>query len=237
MLIFEKRKFNMVRIDKSCIYVPLEYIGENISFTEKGKNIKGTGYTADGKVVGPLNGEGLVSHKGHCKEGIEYDIYWWNPKIGYECIGSTYYGNIPSVSNQSSKSNNSTSSYENTRSSSASMGIFQFLFSFRGRISRSALWLKFILPYMIINILAIAYDIDSGTFNKEFGIGFVSGILFVIAIYPSLAVYVKRCHDRNRSGWFLFIGLIPILNIWLFIECLFIKGTRGSNKYGGDPLQ
>lgn len=67
--------------------------------------------------------------------------------------------------------------------------------------------------------------------------------LFALAIFiPSLAVTVRRLHDRNMSGWFvlLFIVLsaIPLVGIlvsigWLVLMCL--PGTPGPNKFGPDP--
>ncbi|TGR16409.1 DUF805 domain-containing protein, partial [Mesorhizobium sp. M8A.F.Ca.ET.197.01.1.1] len=47
----------------------------------------------------------------------------------------------------------------------------------------------------------------------------------------------KRWHDRNKSGWWTLIGLIPIIGgIWLLIELGILEGTRGANQYGPDPL-
>ncbi len=58
----------------------------------------------------------------------------------------------------------------------------------------------------------------------------------LITLYPVLAFYTKRLHDRNRSGWFLLILLIPLIGaIWLIIELGFLRGTKGPNKYGADP--
>jgi len=39
---------------------------------------------------------------------------------------------------------------------------------------------------------------------------------------------IKRIHDTNQSGWFIFI---PVYNIIL----LFTKGTQGNNDFGVDP--
>jgi len=116
------------------------------------------------------------------------------------------------------------------------MPISQLLFSFQGRISRSTYWLKYFLPYVGIYILMIVLDIVSGTFDVGSDIGVFSGIFSLVAIYPSLAISVKRCHDRDRSGWFLLVGLIPLVNIWLLVELGFLKGTPGKNKYGSDSL-
>lgn len=105
-----------------------------------------------------------------------------------------------------------------------------FLFSLEGRVNRKALWLNFVVPYIVIAIIVGVIDGIAGT------IGVLTTIYNIVLIYPYIAVLVKRCHDRNRTGWFIIIGLIPILNIWFLVEAYFLKGTTGSNKYGEDPL-
>ena len=62
-------------------------------------------------------------------------------------------------------------------------------------------------------------------------------LIVLLGIFTGLAVLMKRCHDRDRSGWYLLWGLIPIIGeIWLLIELGFRKGTEGRNLYGPDPL-
>jgi len=52
-----------------------------------------------------------------------------------------------------------------------------------------------------------------------------------------LAVYTKRWHDRNKSGWWSLILLIPIVGpIWMLVELGFLRGTEGTNNYGPDPI-
>lgn len=64
---------------------------------------------------------------------------------------------------------------------------------------------------------------------------FVS-LVQVLAIWVFLVVQIKRCHDRDRSGWFVLLYLIPIVSLWPLIEICFLKGTTGTNKFGEDPL-
>ena len=109
-------------------------------------------------------------------------------------------------------------------------------FSFDGRVSRSSYWLKFMLPYSVIYIVLAMLDMGSGSFDPTIGYGTYSGLFTLAGIIPSLAMGAKRCHDRDRSGWFLLVGLIPLVNIWLLIEVWFIKGTEGVNQYGPDPM-
>ena len=108
---------------------------------------------------------------------------------------------------------------------------FKWLFlALEGRVNRKVLWLNFVVPYFVIAIVVGIIDGIAGT------LGVLTTIFSIIMIWPSIAVQVKRCHDRGRTGWFILIGLVPLLNIWLLVELGFLKGTTGSNKYGGDPL-
>ncbi len=111
----------------------------------------------------------------------------------------------------------------------------QLLFSFEGRIPRSTYWLKFNVPYLVIYLVCMLLDAVLGTYQKT-QVFVIASIFALAAIYPSIAVSVKRFHDRGRSGWFLLVMLIPLVNIWPLIELWFLKGTTGSNQYGPDPL-
>lgn len=110
------------------------------------------------------------------------------------------------------------------------------LFSPRGRITRSTYWLKFVLPYFAIFVLISYIDLTAGTYYDELEVGLLSLLFALAALYPWIAVGVKRCHDRNRTGWFLLIGLIPLVSIWLEVEMGFLRGTVGPNRFGPDPL-
>jgi uncharacterized membrane protein YhaH (DUF805 family) len=45
---------------------------------------------------------------------------------------------------------------------------------------------------------------------------------------------IKRFHDRDKSGWWVLIAFVPIIGwIWYLIECGFLPGTDGPNRY--DP--
>jgi uncharacterized membrane protein YhaH (DUF805 family) len=51
-----------------------------------------------------------------------------------------------------------------------------------------------------------------------------------------MAIYVKRWQDRDKSGWWILIGFVPIIGgIWAFVECGCLRGTMGDNRYGPDP--
>lgn len=107
--------------------------------------------------------------------------------------------------------------------------------SFDGRINRSKFWAG-VGVLFAVGILANIIDMLLGL---QVGEGFgVVGIIFTLAaIYPALALYAKRWHDRDKSGWWTLIILIPIIGpIWLLVELGALEGTRGPNRYGPDPL-
>lgn len=60
--------------------------------------------------------------------------------------------------------------------------------------------------------------------------------VMLLAIYVSIALGIKRCHDRGRTGWFLLLNVIPVVCLWPFVELVFLKGAEGPNEYGPDPL-
>ena len=55
--------------------------------------------------------------------------------------------------------------------------------------------------------------------------------LGVLVTWISLAVAVKRYHDRDKSGWWLLIVFVPVIGgLWYLIECGFLRGTDGHNN-------
>lgn len=106
-----------------------------------------------------------------------------------------------------------------------------FLFSYKGRTPRSYYWLRFQLVYFI---LAVIVGIIDGVSGSQ---GALSVLLVLAMFWPSLVVNIKRCHDRDHSGWWLLIGLIPVFgSLWLLIELGFLRGTIGVNRFGADPV-
>ena len=62
-------------------------------------------------------------------------------------------------------------------------------------------------------------------------------ILMLIIIWPSICLYAKRWHDRDKSGWWTLIMLVPVIGaIWFLVELGFLRGTEGPNRFGPDPL-
>jgi uncharacterized membrane protein YhaH (DUF805 family) len=108
------------------------------------------------------------------------------------------------------------------------MTVTQLLFGFKSRLKR--------LPWSIATILA---DLGLGVVDAIFGVPRPS-VFFLLLLVPPLiwvliAVQVKRWHDRNKSAWWLLINFVPIIGwLWVLIECGFLRGTEGPNRFGDE---
>ena len=88
------------------------------------------------------------------------------------------------------------------------MDFKKFYFSPEARVNRKQWWLWLVLPFTVISILLGFVDMATGNYNPESGIGLFSGIVALLALIPAIIVQLKRFHDRDKSGWWLLIGLI-----------------------------
>jgi len=116
------------------------------------------------------------------------------------------------------------------------MRIIDTFLSPNGRLSRVRFWLAYIGLALVIAAVAWgALALRERTGKTD--VPWLTLILFIVPLaWINLCLMVKRWHDRNRSGLWLLINLIPgIGQMWTVIECGFIAGTPGGNKYGPSP--
>jgi len=109
------------------------------------------------------------------------------------------------------------------------------LTSFEGRINRAKFWAG-VGVLIAISIVLNLLDALLGLQLAE-GVGILGTLFAIASIYFALAIYAKRWHDRDKSGWWSLIVLVPVIGaIWLIVECGILEGTRGPNRFGPDPL-
>lgn len=107
---------------------------------------------------------------------------------------------------------------------------------FSGRARRKEYWM-FVLFNVIFAIVAIILDNILGTAIEGVGYGFFYIIYALAVLIPSLAVAVRRLHDVGKSGWWIFISLVPIIGaIWILV-LLFTNSETGDNQYGPNPKE
>ena len=123
------------------------------------------------------------------------------------------------------------------------------LTSFQGRINRKPFWLGIIVMAVIAGVLeyvagAFFATWEAGTEPGSYVMTSASpvayllyGVAIIISIWFGLALQIKRWHDRDKSGWWVLIGLVPVIGgIWALVETGFLRGTEGPNRFGPDPL-
>jgi uncharacterized membrane protein YhaH (DUF805 family) len=104
-----------------------------------------------------------------------------------------------------------------------------------GRASRSEYW-YFVLFYVVTLTLGVVIDLITGHFDASLGLGWWSGTSVVLTLAPLIGVSVRRLHDIGRSGWWVWIGFVPLIgDLTLFIFALF-DSQAGDNDYGPNPI-
>lgn len=86
---------------------------------------------------------------------------------------------------------------------------------FSGRATRSQFWI-FTLIYAVILIAALIID-ETLRIDPTGKAAVITGIVSLVHLIPSLAIWVRRLHDINRSGWWLLISLVPLIGLIVLI--------------------
>ena len=138
----------------------------------------------------------------------------------------------------------------------------QLFFNFNGRVNRAKFWIAALIFAAINVVMAVLdYVTDQSVVFQS-----LNGMLSIVILISSIAVGVKRLHDRNKSGWYLLLfylvpsvlvvigvligafvedstiiatvlGLLAFaIGVWAFIEMGCLRGTVGVNQYGPDPV-
>ena len=101
--------------------------------------------------------------------------------------------------------------------------LMQKYVDFDGRATRSEYW-WFVLFYIIayIGLAVVDAMLTGGLLVLVFALGM---------LIPNITAGVRRMHDIDKSGWWLLIGIIPLVGLVL-IYFLAKKGTPGPNRFG-----
>lgn len=99
---------------------------------------------------------------------------------------------------------------------------------FTGRASRSEYWWWVLFTFVISAIVAAVFG--DGTAGK-----IVSSLVGLAFLLPGLGLSVRRLHDTGKSGWWILIGLIPLVGA-IVLLIFFIKDSDPvTNAYGPVP--
>ena len=99
---------------------------------------------------------------------------------------------------------------------------------FKGRARRSELW-YFILFNFVIGLVL-------GVLGAIIGTNLFGEIYSLAVLVPTVAVWVRRMHDIGKSGWWVLLCLVPLVNLYLiYLGCL--DSQPGANQWGNNPKE
>ena len=106
---------------------------------------------------------------------------------------------------------------------------------FRGRASRREHW-TFELTNAAIELALFVAVVLLARAGYQY---FVRVLFLYIAatMVPSFASLVRRLHDTNRSGWWFFISLVPVVGPLILFSMTVTRSDPGQNRFGPNPYE
>ncbi|MEU0401154.1 DUF805 domain-containing protein [Streptomyces sp. NPDC006197] len=99
---------------------------------------------------------------------------------------------------------------------------------FNGRARRQEFWMFYLFNVIAVIVLAIV-DSALGIYPA------LTGIYALAVFLPYLGVSIRRLHDTGRSGWWLLIGLVPLVGGIILIVFFASEGEQHQNAHGPNP--
>jgi uncharacterized membrane protein YhaH (DUF805 family) len=113
--------------------------------------------------------------------------------------------------------------------------VFSQYVGFSGRARRSEYW-WFALFAILVNV--VARVLDSVLFDTSTASTGIFGIIVGLALFlPGLAVAVRRLHDTDRTGWWVLIGLVPLVGAIVLLVFMVSDSKPGTNRFGASPKE
>jgi uncharacterized membrane protein YhaH (DUF805 family) len=97
------------------------------------------------------------------------------------------------------------------------MKLQKIVFSFEGRIGRGTYWLAILALMVAVLVVTVAPFLLDSEAAAVLMLALTSQFIWLLSLWPMLAVGAKRLHDRNKNGWWLMV-------FWLLPFALFCGG-------------
>ena len=88
--------------------------------------------------------------------------------------------------------------------------LLQLLFGFSGRINRAKYWLTFVIYLIAVSAFFVLFSLAFSFPTDVLGVFLIVCVPSIPIIISTIAVAIKRLHDRDKSGWwFLVFYVLP----------------------------
>ena len=106
---------------------------------------------------------------------------------------------------------------------------------YNGRSRRSEYWFFGLFVCFVLVTFEIVFFVLSLIIPPLRGIGFYLGFVILIPCLPfSIPLGVRRLHDIGKTGYFMFLLLIPIVGFYI-LYLASIDSVRETNEHGPSP--
>ena len=107
---------------------------------------------------------------------------------------------------------------------------------FEGRARRMEYWMFTVISFLVSIVIGFCVGFVGGLLGLDQNVVMILSLLYSVAVLiPSLAVWVRRMHDTGRSGWWIFLILVPIVGAIALLVFAFQDSEPGTNAYGKNP--
>jgi uncharacterized membrane protein YhaH (DUF805 family) len=115
-------------------------------------------------------------------------------------------------------------------------------FALAGRISRQQYWWRaFGVPTLVGAVAGVLAAPLAGWVDRDDSsrgwVLLALGLAWLVPVISSLCACVMRMHDLGRSGWWVLLNAVPLVNFGMLVWQGCYRGMVGANAYGPDPLQ
>jgi uncharacterized membrane protein YhaH (DUF805 family) len=119
------------------------------------------------------------------------------------------------------------------------IGCLKKYVTFSGRARRKEYWMFYLFNIIFLLVAALLDNLLGLTIDTGYGGALPYGWIYMLyafaVLLPGLAVFIRRLHDLGKSGWWIFISLIPLVGgIWLLV-LMATDSQPGQNQYGLNP--
>jgi uncharacterized membrane protein YhaH (DUF805 family) len=104
---------------------------------------------------------------------------------------------------------------------------FDHYVKFDGRASRPAFWWWVLFAFLV--------GIAANIIDLAIGARIFTELAALALLLPNISVSIRRLHDTNRTGWWILIGLIPLIGLIVLLVFYLQDSDPGANEYGPPP--
>lgn len=110
--------------------------------------------------------------------------------------------------------------------------------TFSGRASRPEFWWWYLALFLtlvvtqVLDMLLIAPLLSPDDVAHADRMRPLSWLTALALLLPNLAVGARRLHDIGKSGWWLLIGLVPLIGTLVLLYFYIQPSQAGRNAFG-----